>query len=78
MGVFLVLLLASWVITATISANLEFSPNVADPVANFDWLHDKLWFRLGPVCGGVVAGVILHRFKEGRTVKWGQVWNVVN
>ncbi|XP_059481381.1 nose resistant to fluoxetine protein 6-like isoform X2 [Neocloeon triangulifer] len=55
----LVLLLASWAITGTISYNLQHQPSVDKPFDLFDDLYDKPWTRFGPYLVGMAAGWFL-------------------
>ncbi|XP_076653536.1 nose resistant to fluoxetine protein 6-like [Halictus rubicundus] len=55
------ILIVSWIVTATIALHTKHVPSIVDPFAHYESLYDKPWSRIGPYLLGMVAGWYLYK-----------------
>lgn len=48
-------LLTSWIVSALISLNFNYTHKVAEPLESFGFLYEKPWTRLGPYVMGMYS-----------------------
>lgn len=51
-------LLSSWVISATISVNMNYHLRISEPLDSFGFLYDKPWTRIGPYIMGKLQELV--------------------
>ncbi|XP_033327929.2 nose resistant to fluoxetine protein 6 isoform X2 [Megalopta genalis] len=55
------ILIVSWIVTATIALHTQHVPSILDPFAHYESLYDKPWSRIGPYLLGMMAGWYLYK-----------------
>ncbi|XP_078045042.1 O-acyltransferase like protein-like [Augochlora pura] len=55
------ILIVSWIVTATIALHAQYVPSIEDPLAHYESLYDKPWSRIGPYLLGMITGWYLYK-----------------